>query len=688
MDPKFVIYRIIGNSLPPRHGPEDTYSNLQFALENEPDLPSCDKRWLLNRLVDPEVEAKCIKLISARGQKYHTIQLDEESYKKAFLDASGMPKSLNPFAQAGSKADKDLLAQSTEWIFRHKSLAAINLNNARNTAIELGRKDALWTLPLDGWCYFTAEGWDGFTENAVRNKEALYGAIPLVRLKDNVQLSTLTAPPELTGEPQLAFRRDAPDRFYERLRYGNQNKSELLVRLGVPGVWEKWRLAFWDTTPQLDVIAPNRFFIGGWVYRLESGASDKVETNDANRFAARFEGVRRFVQQLDAALMQKSHTENRGHDYCVLNPGSAHSYPSEAQALLGLAEAVVEMPIRTVLDKAEMPASGNKKDYFSLPRYAHGIGGKNVHIDGRSAEAAIIGSEAGYSHDRAAWHECFAHASILAVSGVLCQRKDFLGRSAEILTKWFVDPGTSMTASAQFAQWNPGSPATANFAGLIDFRYLWTLPYLSRTLLANGALPELQFEAIKQWAASFLGYLMENSQGQRAIMADNNIGTWTHLLVVSLSLFTGNFATVSAQINSATLRLVAQCDVIGTQSAELSRTRPLHYSLFNLTAWTLLAGLSRSAGFDLWNYRGAEGQSICRMLHFIQHNMAHFQEYQDQPAKYVDWLDALLLLTPLTAVDRSLLKQRDPDADRAWADDPDLGLPSQWRFFLPHNGSL
>ena len=38
---------------------------------------------------------------------------------------------------------------------------------------------------------------------------------------------------------------------------------------------------------------------------------------------------------------------------------------------------------------------------------------------------------------------------------------------------------------------------------------------------------------------------MQTGQGQRAIMAGNNIGTWTHLLVVSLSLFTGNFATAA-----------------------------------------------------------------------------------------------------------------------------------------------
>lgn len=672
---KFVIYRIIGNSLPPRHGPADTLNNLQFALENEPDLPSCDRRWLLNRLVDPEVEEKCIKLIRASGQKYHTIPLDEAAYKAAFLDASGMPKALNVFAL--ESRGKPVSEGSKEWIFRHKSLAAINLNGARNRAIELGRADALWTLPLDGSCYFTAEAWHSFTEGAARSKDALYGVLPLVRLKDNGQVGTTAPPPELVEEPQLAFRRDAPDRFHEGLRYGNHNKSELLVRLGVPGPWGGWITPYWDSAPNPEAIAPNRFFVGGWVYRLASGAGAKVEAGGESRYAARFEGVRRFVQQLDTALMQKSSIENRGEDYCVLQPNSAHSRIDQVQALGKLAEDVLAKPIRTVVEKTEMPPGCGRNDYCNLPPYIHSIEGKNVRIDGRRTAEGIR------SHNRGVIRECFSHTSILAAAGVLCRREDFLRRSAEILAAWFIDKDTAMTPSARFAQWNSDTPAMANPAGLIEFRFLWTLPYLSRTLLLNGALSEPQFEAIKQWAARFLDYVMQTDQGQKAVMAGNNIGTWTHLVVVSLSLFTGNLATVAAQTNSASLRLAAHCDVIGLQIAELSRTRPLHYSFFNLTAWVLLAGLGRSVGVDLWNYRGVEGQSICRMMHFIQTNMTHFQEYQDQPAKYVNWFESLLLLVPPTAADRSLLEQRAPAADRNGTDDSDLGLPSQWQFFLP-----
>ena len=199
MVPNFVIYRIIGNSLPPRHGPDEAYDNLQFILDNEPDLRSCDKRWVLNRLVDPEVEAKCIKLIEASGQKYLLIPFDETAYKATFLDASGMPKPLNPFARDSGEVEGSLRVLAKEWILRHKSLAAIQFNSARNRAIELGRKDAIWTLPLDGSNYFTAEFWDRFVESVTQNEGALYCLLRLVRLNDNTQFDAAASLPETTG---------------------------------------------------------------------------------------------------------------------------------------------------------------------------------------------------------------------------------------------------------------------------------------------------------------------------------------------------------------------------------------------------------------------------------------------------------------------------------------------------------
>ncbi|MDA1070522.1 MAG: hypothetical protein O2825_03820, partial [Proteobacteria bacterium] len=63
-----------------------------------------------------------------------------------------------------------------------------------------------------------------------------------------------------------------------------------------------------------------------------------------------------------------------------------------------------------------------------------------------------------------------------------------------------------------------------------------------------------------------------------------------HLLRLSLSVFAGRDTEAAQLIMGTTMRLVAQCDGDGRQPFEDVQPRPLHHGLFNLTAWTLLAG--------------------------------------------------------------------------------------------------
>ena len=55
--PEFLLIRIIGNDLEPRHRAGQSRDNLRFILENEPPLPGCGKRFVLNRIVDAAEEA-------------------------------------------------------------------------------------------------------------------------------------------------------------------------------------------------------------------------------------------------------------------------------------------------------------------------------------------------------------------------------------------------------------------------------------------------------------------------------------------------------------------------------------------------------------------------------------------------------------------------------------------------------
>ncbi|MFZ9362062.1 MAG: hypothetical protein ACO25T_00320, partial [Arenimonas sp.] len=335
----FAIYRILGNSLPPRHDAGSTLGNLRYILGHEAPLSGCSKHWILNGLIDEGLALECRKLIEAAGQDCHSIPFDEPTYRKRFLDSSGLPADLR--GNYPPDADPTLIRNrlAIEWIYRHKSISAININRARNHALALGREHARWTLPLDGACFFTAEDWLNFTRTLEADDNALYALIPMLRLDSNADFKEV--PGAYPIEPQIAFRSDAPDRFDERLRYGNRNKAELLVRIAVPGPWHTWNAADWDSFVPVAPLAPGRFIPAGRVYRLETGASPQVESHERQRHAARFQGVVAMTQSLDVQAL-KNHVS--------MGPGAVPLAPQIQAEFLARCDHILEDWQRVVSD--------------------------------------------------------------------------------------------------------------------------------------------------------------------------------------------------------------------------------------------------------------------------------------------------------------------------------------------------
>lgn len=61
-----ILYRILGNDIRVRHGERQTADAMAFILAQEPSLRGCEKRFLLNRVVDRDYEAELIAAIEAR----------------------------------------------------------------------------------------------------------------------------------------------------------------------------------------------------------------------------------------------------------------------------------------------------------------------------------------------------------------------------------------------------------------------------------------------------------------------------------------------------------------------------------------------------------------------------------------------------------------------------------------------
>ncbi|MBS0488171.1 MAG: hypothetical protein JSS13_12575 [Proteobacteria bacterium] len=274
-----MLFRILGNDIPVRHGANQTLRNLAFILEHEPALPGCEKRFLLNRIAYPEIRQRLVDLIEQAGFLWHEIPFERSVYRHLAT-------------------------------FDEKALYLTNQNAARNRCIDLGFAHGDCVLPFDGQVFISTQGWDELIRHIDENRLAKYFTVPMFRLRNN-QHALGPKPSEddnhLWAEPQIAVRAGCDIRFNERLTYGRANKVEMLMRLGVPGPWDKW---IGDHIREIRANLVNtrsqeygKVREAGFVVRLESG-NWKADRNTSFRVQARNTGLEDFVARVDASLRQ------------------------------------------------------------------------------------------------------------------------------------------------------------------------------------------------------------------------------------------------------------------------------------------------------------------------------------------------------------------------------------------------
>jgi hypothetical protein len=154
--------------------------------------------------------------------------------------------------------------------------------------------------------------------------------------------------------------------------------------------------------------------------------------------------------------------------------------------------------------------------------------------------------------------------------------------------------------------------------GIIDTRVLPQLLDAIRLLDGSADWTVADREGLIAWCRDYLAWLRESKNGTDERAADNNHGTWYDAQVAALALFVGDTAFAREVLDrDAKMRIAAQIAADGKQKLELERTRPLHYSLFNLDAFTQLAEMSRHVGVDLWHYTAPSGGSLRAALAFV-----------------------------------------------------------------------
>lgn len=310
--PRFVLYRIIGNDLVPRHRKGQARANLPFILRHESNWPDCEKWFLVNRIVDKDEEAAIIRLLENAGCRYLHIPFEHQEYASFGWDLKGVPPSFLPTNGDFYRLKPEQKARVIARLNRLKINYFTHNNGARNIALEHGRSRADWILPWDGNCFLSDEAWHEIRSALLEKPDTPYWLVPMARCTDNNLLLQSDFRPLATDEPQIIFRRDAEECFDEEFIYGRRPKVELFWRLGVPGPWDDWGIEPWDhPCPPFSPDA-GAWSQTGWVARLSSGrrdleaskSSDSI-TPDSNRALIRAQACMGLVDRLDQELISR-----------------------------------------------------------------------------------------------------------------------------------------------------------------------------------------------------------------------------------------------------------------------------------------------------------------------------------------------------------------------------------------------
>lgn len=547
-----MLVRIIGNDLEPRHRKGQSFDNARFILDNEPAFPDCDKIWIVNRIADPDEEARIVRLLEGRGQSFLRIPFDLEAYGRIAWDIDRLAAKELRFSGKSRQSAELTAARYETLIRRSKNRYLMNNNGARNKALEIARERAKWLMPWDGNCFLTEQAFRQIRRAIEARPYLPYVIVPMARIVENLALLDENFKPPAREEPQIIFRADTTELFDEDYAYGRRPKVELLWRLGVPGPWDRFRDDPWDFPRPSPAPEAGLFQNAGWVARLDSGRSH-LEIGKAGflaRWTSRDEAIVDMIDRCDA-----------------------------------LATAARLDPSRLVFyDDAALAAASENHD-VELHR--------RLETAASEVLARASGTDLHQAGDRTRLRRVLHDTTVLALAATVLGEQRFAADAARRIRAWFIAPDTRM------------NPSRAKH-GVFELGDLHFFLDAVRLVERAGVLTGQDREDFRAWLGGYGKWL---ATAQATVFG--NHGVVSNLQRASIAMFLNDGATLARVRLHARERLAAE---IAADGSLFNQTSSLHDTMLALQGWTSLARLLSSVGDDLWRHRAAEGQGLVTAL--------------------------------------------------------------------------
>lgn len=294
-----------------------------------------------------------------------------------------------------------------------------------------------------------------------------------------------------------------------------------------------------------------------------------------------------------------------------------------ARVLKGADRYLTEAPV-TVTASGSPRSAGGKHDFFSEGDYwwpdPNNPDGPYIQRDGMTNPANFV------EHRRAMIRLSLAVPALAAAYQITRQRK-YADHAALHLRAWFVDDATRMNPNLQYAQAIHGR-FTGRGTGIIDTLHLVEVARAADRI----DMPAAALDGVKKWFAEYTGWMTTSKNGAEERDAKNNHGTCWVTQVAAFARLTGNREQTDYCLNRfKTVLIPNQEDADGSFPAELRRTKPYGYSLFNLDAMAILTQTLTTPQDNLWKWETADGRGMAKAVAYMYPYMLDKKKWPKPP---------------------------------------------------------
>ena len=328
------------------------------------------------------------------------------------------------------------------------------------------------------------------------------------------------------------------------------------------------------------------------------------------------------VYTLNATVLQSNKTKLQAKDALL---STAYK-----KLLKDADKALKEGPF-SVMEKKHVPPSGDKHDYMSLAPYHWPDPSKPGGLPYMRKDGQTNPEVKEYK-DKEYMPKMCGYIHTLALAYYFSGEEKYAAHASQLLKVWFLNPATRMNSNLNYAQAIKGVNEGRG-AGLIDTRHF--IKVIDAIGLLNGSKDwkTADQKGMQQWFGQFLNWMHTSKNGLSEMKADNNHGTWYDAQRLAMALFIDSVDLAKKIVHNTTLRLEQQMDNEGKFPKEMERTIALHYNVFDLEAFFLVANMAEKIGFDFWNYTTPNGKSLKKGFDFLHPFLTQQKEWTGQQIK-------------------------------------------------------